>query len=41
MTNVILIILDSLRRDPVGAYGNDWIGTPNIDDTEGRYWVAL
>ena len=31
MTNVILIMLDSLRRDHVGAYGNDWIETPNID----------
>jgi arylsulfatase A-like enzyme len=24
-------MLDSLRRDHVGAYGNDWIETPNID----------
>ena len=31
MHNVILIMLDSLRRDHVGAYGNDWIKTPNID----------
>ncbi len=31
LTNVILIMLDSLRRDHVGAYGNDWIETPNID----------
>ncbi len=29
--NVVIIILDSLRRDHVGAYGNDWIETPNID----------
>ncbi|CAN5910947.1 sulfatase [soil metagenome] len=29
--NVILIILDSLRKDHVGAYGNDWIKTPNLD----------
>ena len=29
--NVILIILDSLRRDHVGAYGNDRIRTPNLD----------
>lgn len=29
--NVILIILDSLRKDHVGAYGNDWIQTPNLD----------
>ena len=29
--NVILIILDSLRKDHVGAYGNDEIRTPNLD----------
>ena len=31
MFNVVLIMLDSLRRDHVGAYGNNWIKTPNID----------
>ena len=29
--NVILIILDTLRKDHVGAYGNDQIGTPTLD----------
>jgi arylsulfatase A-like enzyme len=29
--NVVLIIIDSLRKDHVGAYGNDWIQTPNLD----------
>ena len=29
--NVILIILDTLRQDHVGAYGNNWIRTPNLD----------
>jgi arylsulfatase A-like enzyme len=29
--NIILIILDSLRQDHVGAYGNDWIKTPHLD----------
>jgi arylsulfatase A-like enzyme len=29
--NVILVIADSLRKDHVGCYGNDWIRTPNID----------
>jgi arylsulfatase A-like enzyme len=29
--NVILVIIDSLRRDHVGAYGNDWIHTPTLD----------
>lgn len=36
MANVLLIILYNLRRDQVGAYGDDWIGAPNIDGTEGR-----
>ena len=29
--NVILIIVDTLRKDHVGVYGNDWIETPNLD----------
>jgi arylsulfatase A-like enzyme len=29
--NVIVIVADSLRQDHVGAYGNDWIHTPNLD----------
>ena len=29
--NVIVIINDSLRRDHLGCYGNNWIKTPNID----------
>jgi arylsulfatase A-like enzyme len=29
--NVVLIILDSLRKDHLGAYGNDWIKTPTLD----------
>ena len=29
--NVILVILDSLRKDHVGAYGNTWIKTPTLD----------
>lgn len=29
--NVVVVILDSLRRDHVGAYGNSWIQTPNLD----------
>ena len=30
-TNVVLVIIDSLRKDHVGAYGNGWIKTPNLD----------
>jgi arylsulfatase A-like enzyme len=29
--NVVLVIIDSLRKDHVGAYGNGWIKTPNLD----------
>ncbi len=29
--NVVLIIADTLRKDHVGAYGNGWIKTPNLD----------
>src|SRR5215212_6324415 len=29
--NVILVIIDSLRKDHIGAYGNTWIQTPNLD----------
>lgn len=29
--NVVLIVIDSLRPDHIGAYGNDWIRTPNLD----------
>lgn len=29
--NIAVVILDSLRRDHVGVYGNDWVRTPNLD----------
>lgn len=29
--NVVLIVVDSLRQDHLGAYGNDWIRTPCFD----------
>jgi arylsulfatase A-like enzyme len=29
--NVILILLDTLRRDHLGCYGNPWIRTPHFD----------
>ncbi len=29
--NIIVVMLDSLRPDYVGSYGNKWISTPNID----------
>jgi arylsulfatase A-like enzyme len=33
--NVVVVILDSLRKDHVGAYGNRWIRTPNVDALAG------
>jgi arylsulfatase A-like enzyme len=30
-SNVVLVVIDSLRKDHVGAYGNPWIKTPNLD----------
>ena len=29
--NIVVVIIDSLRKDHVGAYGNGWIKTPNLD----------
>jgi arylsulfatase A-like enzyme len=34
--NVVLIIIDSLRKDHVGAYGNNWIQTPTLDAFAGE-----
>jgi len=34
--NLVLIILDTLRQDHVGAYGNEWIITPNLDKLAGE-----
>ena len=31
MKNIIMIMSDSLRYDHIGALGNDWIKTPNLD----------
>jgi len=29
--NIVIIVSDTLRWDYLGAYGNDWIRTPNLD----------
>jgi len=29
--NVVVVVIDSLRKDHVGAYGNEWIRTPHLD----------
>ena len=36
--NIIVIVIDTLRYDYIGANGNDWIKTPNLDRlTEGSW----
>jgi arylsulfatase A-like enzyme len=34
--NVILVVLDTLRKDYVGAYGNPWVQTPTLDEVAAR-----
>ncbi len=34
--NIVLVLVDSLRKDHIGAYGNDWIQPPNIDALAGE-----
>jgi len=34
--NVIWIVADTLRKDHLGAYGNPWIHTPNLDALAAR-----
>jgi len=29
--DIVLVVLDSLRQDHIGAYGNNWIKTPYLD----------
>ncbi|MGQ9728063.1 MAG: sulfatase [Candidatus Fervidibacter sp.] len=29
--NIVIVILDTLRKDHLGCYGNNWIQTPNLD----------
>ena len=29
--NIVLLVIDTLRYDYIGANGNDWIRTPNLD----------
>jgi len=34
--NLVLVILDTLRQDHLGAYGNPWIHTPHFDEFAGE-----
>ena len=37
--NLVVVIIDSLRKDHVGALGNRWIETPNLDRLAGESLV--
>jgi len=37
--NIIVIVIDTLRYDYIGAHGNDWIQTPNMDRLAAKSWV--
>ena len=37
--NVAFIVIDTLRYDYIGANGNDWIETPNIDRFASKAWA--
>ena len=34
--NLVVIMLDSLRLDHLGCYGNNWMETPGIDSLAGE-----
>jgi arylsulfatase A-like enzyme len=37
--NIVLVVIDTLRYDHVGAHGNSWIRTPNMDRLAAESWV--
>ena len=37
--NIVLIVVDTLRYDYIGAHGNRWIQTPNMDRLAAESWV--
>mgnify|MGYP006283870115 CR=1 FL=1 len=36
--NIIFIVIDTLRYDYIGANGNEWIETPNLDRLAAQSW---
>ncbi|MFP6644802.1 MAG: sulfatase [Candidatus Latescibacterota bacterium] len=36
--NIILLLIDTMRYDYIGANGNDWIETPNLDRLAAQSW---
>ena len=37
--NIVVIVIDTLRYDHIGANGNNWIRTPNMDRLAADSWV--
>jgi len=37
--NIVVVVIDTLRYDYIGANGNDWIHTPNLDSLSAKSWV--
>ncbi|MHA1598116.1 MAG: sulfatase [Alphaproteobacteria bacterium] len=37
--NIIVLVIDTLRYDHIGAHGNAWIKTPNLDHLAAESWV--
>lgn len=37
--NIIIVVIDTLRYDHIGANGNDWIRTPNMDRLAAESWA--
>jgi arylsulfatase A-like enzyme len=37
--NIAVLVIDTLRYDYIGAHGNDWIRTPNMDRLAAESWV--
>lgn len=37
--NIVVLVIDTLRYDHVGAHGNSWIRTPNLDRLAAESWV--
>ena len=37
--NIVVIVIDTLRYDYIGANGNPWIKTPNMDRLAAESWV--
>ncbi len=37
--NVVVIVIDTLRYDHIGAHGSAWIETPNLDRLAAESWV--